>query len=74
METTSQFRFRFLLRLQVRAGSSLIRLRFVASRFRREAVLERIILICSQKSFVFISDFEWYITTLVDLTHLQGIT
>lgn len=40
----------------------------------REHVLERILNICSQKSFAFISDFEWFIATLVDLTHLTAVT
>lgn len=38
----------------------------------RDNVLERIVFICSQEDFAFISDFEWYIGTLVDLTHLEG--
>ena len=40
----------------------------------REHVLERILFICAQDSFAYISDFEWYIGILVDLTHLQGIS
>lgn len=38
----------------------------------RETVLGRIIFICQQDSFAYISDFEWYISMLVSLTHLNG--
>jgi len=39
-----------------------------------DQVLERILFICSQESFSFIEDFEWYLSTLVDLTHLKGVS
>ena len=38
----------------------------------REHVLERILFIGSQDHYAYISDFEWYISTLVDLTHISG--
>ena len=40
----------------------------------REHVLERILFICSQDSFAYISDFEWYVSVLVELTHLNGVS
>jgi len=38
----------------------------------RETVFGRILEICSQKNFAYVSNFEWYLQTLVDLTHLSG--
>ncbi len=40
----------------------------------REHVLERIIHICSQENFAYVHDFEWYLTTLVQLTELSGVS
>lgn len=36
----------------------------------REELMEKIILICSQGTYQFITDFEWYITVLIELTHV----
>ena len=38
----------------------------------REHVLSRILSIGAQENYSYISDFEWYISVLVDLTHLTG--
>ena len=38
----------------------------------REHVLSRILSIGAQDNYSYISDFEWYISVLVDLTHLTG--
>jgi AP-3 complex subunit delta-1 len=38
----------------------------------RDELLEKIINLCSQENYAYISDFEWYITTLVDLTQIKG--
>lgn len=40
----------------------------------REVVVARIIKMCSQDSYVFTADFQWYISVLVDLTHVSGIS
>lgn len=40
----------------------------------REHVLARILHICAQDSFAYVSDFEWYTAVLVDLTQLAGIS
>eukprot|EP01006_Ploeotia_vitrea_P054875 TRINITY_DN67928_c5_g3_i4.p1 TRINITY_DN67928_c5_g3~~TRINITY_DN67928_c5_g3_i4.p1 ORF type:complete len:1320 (+),score=806.53 TRINITY_DN67928_c5_g3_i4:31-3960(+) len=39
----------------------------------RRHVMKRILDICSQDSYAFISDFAWYVCTLVDLTHVNGV-
>eukprot|EP01124_Arcella_intermedia_P032993 TRINITY_DN7803_c0_g1_i1.p1 TRINITY_DN7803_c0_g1~~TRINITY_DN7803_c0_g1_i1.p1 ORF type:complete len:1168 (+),score=314.36 TRINITY_DN7803_c0_g1_i1:302-3505(+) len=38
----------------------------------RDELLEKIIYICSQEKYKFVTDFEWYIGILVDLTHVKG--
>ena len=40
----------------------------------QDDLIAKIIDICSQNSYAFITDFEWYITVLVELTHTQGTT
>jgi AP-3 complex subunit delta-1 len=39
----------------------------------REDIINRIIYICSQNSYANITNFEWYIAVLVDLTHFAGV-
>ena len=39
----------------------------------RSHVLNRMIDICSNNNYEYIVDFEWYISTLIQLTHLQSI-
>lgn len=39
----------------------------------RVIVLDRIIDICSKDHYAFVGDFEWYVETLVELTHVQGM-
>eukprot|EP01096_Ripella_sp_DP13-Kostka_P016455 TRINITY_DN801_c0_g1_i1.p1 TRINITY_DN801_c0_g1~~TRINITY_DN801_c0_g1_i1.p1 ORF type:complete len:1173 (-),score=657.80 TRINITY_DN801_c0_g1_i1:49-3567(-) len=38
----------------------------------REGLIENIIEICSQNNYVFVSDFEWYISILVKLSGFHG--
>lgn len=38
----------------------------------RDTVIERIIFMCNQKNYSFVTDFEWYTQILVDLTHFEG--
>lgn len=38
----------------------------------RDELLQKIILICSQNSYQFISNFEWYISVLVELCRMEG--
>lgn len=40
----------------------------------RDRLINQLIATCSQDNYSFISDFEWYISTLVDLSHLRGLT
>jgi len=40
----------------------------------REHVLSRILFICAQDGFAYVQDFEWYISILVDLTRLHGVS
>jgi AP-3 complex subunit delta-1 len=40
----------------------------------RDTVLERIVHICSQEDYAFISDFAWYVSTLVELTNSPSIS
>jgi AP-3 complex subunit delta len=40
----------------------------------QDDLIAKIIDICSQNSYAHITDFEWYITVLVELTHVQGTT
>jgi len=40
----------------------------------REHVLDRILFICSQDNFAYLADFEWYVSILVDLTHIHGVS
>lgn len=37
----------------------------------RDELLGKIILICSQNNYQFITNFEWYITVLVDLAQME---
>jgi len=39
----------------------------------RDELLEKIIYICSQDKYKFITDFEWYMGVLIDLTHVKGV-
>ncbi len=38
----------------------------------RDIVLDRIISICSQNDYAFVADFDWYVATLLELTHFHG--
>lgn len=38
----------------------------------KDDLLERIVYICSQQNYKFISDFEWYVSVLIDLTGTAG--
>jgi len=38
----------------------------------KDELVDKIINICSQGNYQFILDFEWYITVLVELTHVHG--
>ncbi|XP_068238241.1 AP-3 complex subunit delta-1 isoform X2 [Palaemon carinicauda] len=38
----------------------------------RDELLQKIILICSQNNYQFISNFEWYISVLVELCRMEG--
>jgi len=38
----------------------------------RDDLLEKIVFICSQQFYKFITDFEWYIGVLIDLTRVQS--
>eukprot|EP00028_Trichosphaerium_sp_Am-I-7-wt_P012589 CAMPEP_0168515670 /NCGR_PEP_ID=MMETSP0405-20121227/4919_1 /TAXON_ID=498012 /ORGANISM="Trichosphaerium sp, Strain Am-I-7 wt" /LENGTH=499 /DNA_ID=CAMNT_0008535183 /DNA_START=1 /DNA_END=1496 /DNA_ORIENTATION=- len=40
----------------------------------RDGIIEKIIITCSQKHYTYITDFEWYIGMLVDLTHFNDIS
>jgi len=40
----------------------------------RDRLVSRLILTCQQENYALIADFEWYIATLVDLSHLRGLT
>lgn len=37
----------------------------------RDELLSKIILICSQNNYQFITNFEWYITVLVELAQME---
>jgi AP-3 complex subunit delta len=39
----------------------------------RADIINRIIYICSQNSYSNITNFEWYIAVLVDLTYVGGV-
>ena len=39
----------------------------------RDELMEKIIQICSQNDYQFITNFEWYISVLVELTRMEGI-
>jgi AP-3 complex subunit delta-1 len=39
----------------------------------RNDIINRIIYICSQNSYSNITNFEWYIAVLVDLTYVGGV-
>lgn len=39
----------------------------------RSDIINRIIYICSQNSYSNITNFEWYIAVLVDLTYVSGV-
>lgn len=38
----------------------------------KDDLVEKIISLCSQTSYHYITDFEWYISTLIELTRVQG--
>lgn len=38
----------------------------------KDDLLERIVFICSQQNYKFITDFEWYLSVLIDLTGTAG--
>lgn len=38
----------------------------------KDDLLERIIFICSQQNYKFVTDFEWYVSVLIDLTGTVG--
>lgn len=40
--------------------------------FYRDELLARIISICSHKNYQYITNFEWYISVLVELTKVEG--
>lgn len=40
----------------------------------RDRLVSQLINTCSQDNYSFIADFDWYISTLVDLSHLRGLT
>ena len=40
----------------------------------RDELMDKIIQICSQNDFQHISNFEWYITVLVELSRTEGGT
>jgi AP-3 complex subunit delta-1 len=40
----------------------------------RDELLEKIISICSQDKYKYVTDFEWYLNILYDLTQIKGIT
>jgi AP-3 complex subunit delta-1 len=42
------------------------------STFFRDTVIEKIITMCSYKSYAHITNFEWYITVLVEMTRFDG--
>lgn len=37
----------------------------------RDELLSKIILICSQNNYQFITNFEWYVTVLVELAQME---
>jgi len=39
----------------------------------RDELLLKIIEICSQDNYHFITNFEWYVSVLVDLSHMEGL-
>jgi AP-3 complex subunit delta-1 len=39
----------------------------------RDHIVEKIINICSKDSYALVTDFEWYISVLMELAHLQGM-
>jgi len=40
----------------------------------RDKLVGQLIGTCAQDNYSFVADFEWYISTLVDLSHLRGLT
>jgi AP-3 complex subunit delta-1 len=38
----------------------------------QNVLLEKIVQICSQSKYKFVTDFEWYISTLMDITQVKG--
>jgi AP-3 complex subunit delta len=38
----------------------------------KDEVLRKIIEICSQKNYQYVTDFEWYLEVLMELTHVKG--
>ena len=40
--------------------------------YYRDELLTKVIEICSQNNYQFISNFEWYVSVLVELTRMEG--
>ena len=38
----------------------------------RDDLIDKIITICSQDNYIYLTDFEWYISVLVELTRIHG--
>eukprot|EP01111_Echinosteliopsis_oligospora_P001434 TRINITY_DN1216_c0_g1_i3.p1 TRINITY_DN1216_c0_g1~~TRINITY_DN1216_c0_g1_i3.p1 ORF type:complete len:1244 (-),score=342.48 TRINITY_DN1216_c0_g1_i3:2933-6664(-) len=38
----------------------------------RDELVEKIVSLCSQNAYAHVTDFEWYLTVLVQLTHVHG--
>lgn len=38
----------------------------------RDALVEKIVSICSKNSYQHITDFEWYLSVLIELAHVAG--
>ena len=38
----------------------------------KEALIEKIVTICSKNSYAVITDFEWYIIVLIELSRVSG--
>ena len=38
----------------------------------KDELLEKVISVCSRENYAYITDFEWYIATLLELSHVQG--
>lgn len=44
----------------------------ITSLICRDELLQKIVKICSQNDYQFITNFEWYISVLVELTRMEG--